>query len=363
VRLFVLIATEKEHDKEWKVIMFLYKKDIAPCFDDILLVPQKSNIQSRHDVDLTMEFGGISLSLPVIAAPMDTVCDVDMCITMANFGGMGILHRYMSYEDQLNKSKFLVNQNVGFGVAIGSNNGYLEHAKHLYDAGVTVFLIDTANGHGEYAIKAVYDLRDNYPDIHIMAGNVATQQAFMDLAKAGANSVRVGIGGGSACTTRLVSGHGIPTLASIMDVEEWRSETDNYDCAIIADGGIRNSGDMVKAFAAGADAVMVGSLLAGTDESPGDILTDAYGKEFKHFRGMASVSAQNDANGRVSVAEGISTTIPYKGSAVHILNQIRGGLGSGCSYAGTPSLKYIYQVAEYVVVSSLSTSESRPHAL
>lgn len=334
----------------------------ALCFDDILLVPQGSTIASRHDVDLSMSIGfnkrKIKLSLPVIAAPMDTVCDTDMCVAMANAGGIGILHRYMSYPDQIVKAQSLVEKGIGFGVAIASNNGYLAQADQLYNVGVKFFLVDTANGHGAYAVKAVSQLRNAFSDAHIMAGNIATKDGFLRLAEAGADSIRVGIGGGAACTTRLVSGHGVPTLQSIIDVSETFQQ-----CSIVADGGIKTSGDMVKAFAAGADAVMVGSMLAGTDESPGEILVGIDGKQVKSFRGMASADAQKDATGKVSVAEGISTTVPYKGSVKHILDQVRGGLGSGCSYTGVDKLEDLEEYAEYVTVSALSLSESIPHAL
>ena len=338
----------------------------ALCFDDILLVPQYGTISSRHDVDLSMAIGKkdkkiINLTLPVIAAPMDTVCDIDMCLAIADAGGMGIVHRYMSYDSQVNRAKKLSKYNINFGIAIASNNGFIDHAKSLYDVGVRVMLIDTANGHSEQAIKAVRAIKKLYNDVHIMAGNVATAEGFYRLANAGADSVRVGIGGGSACTTRLVSGHGIPTLASILEIAN--SNYYNLNCTVIADGGIRNSGDMVKAFAAGAGAVMVGSMLAGTNEAPGEILTDASGREFKTFRGMASEGAQKDATGKTSVTEGISTTIPYRGSVSHILNQIKGGLGSGCSYSGVDSLKDLHSESQYVKVSSLSINESRPHAL
>jgi len=346
--------------------MIQYNKN-ALCFDDILLVPQDSNVRSRHEVDLSMTIGSrnkITLTLPIIAAPMDTVCDIAMCISIANQGGMGILHRYMSRQSLLDKTKVLSDADYIFGVSVGATNGYMSLAEDLYASGARVILVDTANGHSEYAVDAVKSLRSFFgDDIHIMAGNVATAEGFAHLAEAGADSIRVGIGGGSACTTRIVSGHGVPTLASIMDVEEWRELLNNYDCSIIADGGIRNSGDMVKAFAAGADAVMVGSMLAGTDEAPGDILTDASGREVKMFRGMASAAAQKDSAGKISVAEGISTTIPYKGSASHILTQIKGGLGSGCSYSGVESLSTLSSMAAYVEVSSSSIHESRPHAL
>lgn len=337
------------------------------CFDDILLVPQESDVQSRHSVDLSMTIGygkrKIVLDFPVIAAPMDTVCDVEMCIAIDKFGGLGILHRYMSDEALLQKVKLLRYGKHNFGVSIASTNGYLNISEKLYDEGARIFLVDTANGHSKYAVAAVENLRSAFgDDIHIMAGNVATAHGFMKLADAGADSVRVGIGGGSACTTRIVSGHGVPTLASIIDVEEVR-EMLLTECSIIADGGIRNSGDMVKAFAAGADAVMVGSMLAGTDESPGDVIRDYSGKEAKVFRGMASAAAQKDARGMVSVSEGISTTIPYKGSVTHIFEQIKGGLGSGCSYSGVEELSSLSSTALYAEVSSASLNESKPHAL
>jgi len=342
----------------------------ALCFDDILLVPKRSSIMSRHSVNTEMFIGRgnrmIGLNLPIIAAPMDTVCDTEMCIAMADAGGMGILHRYMPYDEQYQKAKHLSQENILFGVALPSNNGFMEHARSLVDLGTRILLVDTANGHGLYAIEAVKQLRKEFSDVHIMAGNVATSDGFARLASVGADSIRVGIGGGSACTTRLVSGHGVPTLASIMDCDEWKEKYADHginECSIIADGGIRNSGDIVKSFAAGADAVMVGSMLAGTDESPGQVFTDADGKTVKAFRGMASAEAQKDASGNVSVAEGISTTVPYKGSVSHILDKIKGGIGSGCSYSGINNLFELSNFSSYVKVSPASLDESRPHAL
>jgi IMP dehydrogenase len=346
--------------------MIPYNKT-ALCFDDILLVPQESGVESRHSVDLSMTIGfnkrEIRLDLPIIAAPMDTVCDVDMCMAIAKAGGLGILHRYMPDNILINKTKELSDTRYGFGVSVAATNGYMNLSEQLYDAGARLFLVDTANGHSEYAVRAVENLRAAFDDdIHIMAGNVATAEGFMRLAEVGADSIRVGIGGGSACTTRLVSGHGVPTLSSIMDVEDLR-EINGVECSIIADGGIRNSGDMIKAFAAGSDAVMVGSMLAGTDEAPGEIITDHNGKEAKVFRGMASAQAQKDSRGSVSVSEGVSTTVPYKGSVEHILKQIKGGLGSGCSYSGVSELSHLSSIAEYVEVTTASLNESKPHAI
>jgi len=347
--------------------MIPYNRE-ALCFDDILLVPQDSEVKSRHDVDLSMVIGSgkreIRLDFPIIAAPMDTVCDVEMAMAISKAGGLGILHRYMSEQMLINKTKMLADAKHMFGVSVAATNGYMNLSEELRGAGAKVFLVDTANGHSQYAVDAVSNLRAAFgEDVHIMAGNVATADGFARLAKAGADSVRVGIGGGSACTTRIVSGHGVPTLASIIDVEEWREISNETECSIIADGGIRNSGDMVKAFAAGADAVMVGSMLAGTDEAPGEIITDHNGKEAKVFRGMASSSAQRDSRGSVSVSEGVSTTVPYKGSVEHIFRQIRGGLGSGCSYSGVQELCALSVTAEYVEVTAASLNESKPHAI
>lgn len=338
----------------------------ALCFDDILLVPQRSSVTSRHNVNLAMRIGNgkriVTLDLPVIAAPMDTVCDAAMCIAMSKAGGLGILHRYMPDDMQVTLAKSLVHDGFKFGVAIASNNGFLEQAKRLHDVGTKILLVDTANGHGEYAVHAVSRLRDLFDDIHIMAGNIGTADGFARLSQAGADSIRVGIGGGSACTTRLVSGHGMPTLASVIECDKWQEAFGNYSCSIIADGGIRNSGDMVKSFAAGANAVMVGSMLAGTDESPGSVFINEKNQHVKAFRGMASREAQNDATGNVSVAEGISTTIPHKGSVNAILDDIRGGLGSGCSYSGCHSLFELSSVSKYIRVSYASSHESKPHA-
>lgn len=346
--------------------MYKLNNTTAICFDDILLTPQDSDVPSRHSVDLSMKIGpdgrDINLNLPIVAAPMDTVCGFDMCVAMAKNGGLGILHRYMPIEEQSMLVDALNSFGYAFGVSVGATGLFIEDAKKLIESGATLVLVDVANGHSKYAIEAVKELRREFEDeIHIMAGNVSTIEGFKNLAMAGADSIRVGIGGGSACTTRVVSGHGIPTLQSVMDIYQWKK--DNTYTSIIADGGIRNSGDMVKAFAAGADAVMVGSMLAGTDESPGEITTDHNGRDVKVFRGMASAHAQMDKFGRVSVAEGISTTVPYKGSVKHILDQIRGGIGSGCSYSGVQKLNELAENAEYRIVSSLSINESKPHAI
>lgn len=337
----------------------------ALCFDDILIVPQYSEISSRKSVDLSTSIGSsvrsIVLRTPLIAAPMDTVCEEEMAYAIRKLGGLGIIHRYMPIKRMQEMVGFIMQTDpVVLGVAVGAKGDYLERAYSAVSSGATLILIDTANGHSQYAIDAVRQVKKNVGNkIHIMAGNVSTYDGFARLQDAGADSIRVGIGGGSVCTTRIVSGHGMPTLASIIDVRERIPY--GTGASIVADGGIRNSGDAVKAFAAGADAVMLGSFLAGTDESPGKIYSQD-GKHFKIFRGMASAEAQLDAIGKVSVAEGVETTVEYKGSLSSILEEFKGGLGSGLSYSGVNTLKELYENAMYIPVSQASLGESKPHA-
>ena len=339
-----------------------YNEQKQLCFDDILMVPQHSDINSRSDVSLSMALGtDIVLGFPVIASPMDTVCEANMAVAIGKSGGLGIIHRFMPIEEQVRQVNLVSNNHrVIVGAAIGAKDTYLRDAERLVDAGASVILIDTANGHSQYAIDAVKGLKKLFKDIHIMAGNVSTYEGFKALAKAGANSIRVGIGGGSVCTTRLISGHGMPTLASVMDIFEMRDKSKYSNVAIIADGGIRTPGDMVKAFAAGADAVMLGSMLSGTAESPGELLYDDLGNRTKAFRGMASAEANIGKN--IAVAEGISTTVAYKGSVFEIFKNIRGGLGSGCSYSGVNKLKNLQENAMFIEVSTNTAGENKPHA-
>lgn len=340
-------------------------KGFSPCFDDILLVPQYSTVTSRKEVDISTGIGSsyraIAMQVPIIAAPMDTVCDSKMAYAIRKLGGYGIIHRYMSIDSLREELTFIKSTDpVSLGVAVGAKGDYLERAFMAVSNGAHMILVDTANGHSEYAINAVKEVRRNVGNrVHIMAGNVSTYDGFARLQDAGADSIRVGIGGGSVCTTRIVSGHGMPTLASILDV---RSRIPyGTGASIVADGGIRNSGDAVKALAAGADSVMLGSYLAGTDESPGEVYIDK-GNKYKVFRGMASAEAQLSAVGSVSVAEGVETTVPYKGSLESVIEEFKGGIGSGLSYTGAHNLKELYEDSMFIEVTQASLGESRPHA-
>jgi len=324
------------------------------CFDDVLLVPHYSDVKSRHDIDLTMDAGNLKLLMPIMAAPMDTICEDEMALVMSICGGLGIIHRYQAIEKQAEMVKKVASKgHIVFG-SVGVQDT-ISDARKLVEAGARGILVDTANGHNELAIDAVRRLNYSFSEhIHIMAGNVSTWNGFKALADAGANSVRVGIGGGSMCTTRIVTGHGMPTLQSVIDIASMKEES-GIDCAIIADGGIRNSGDMVKAYAAGADFVMIGSLLAGTSRTPGRTINGQ-----KEFRGMASEAAQRVV-GKLSVVEGASTTVPYKGSTESVLKTLTNGIRSGVSYSGAKSLEELAIMAEFIEISQNGMRESLPH--
>lgn len=332
-------------------------KEEALCFDDILLVPQQSDVVSRKEVNLKMN----GYELPIVSSPMDTVTGWEMAAHIANAGGIGVIHRYMNSADRILEAdkavKATENPN-NIAIAISAIEALdTTFIEDLIFVGVRWVCIDTANGHGEACARAVRILKSHFPKLKVMAGNVATKYGYARLSRMGADAIRVGIGGGATCTTRIVSGHGVPTLQSVIDCYEFKKEN-NIESLIIADGGIKNTGDMVKSFAAGADMVMLGSMLAGTDEAPGDI-----DKGFKRFRGMASKEAQLQWRGESSVSEGVSTMIPYKGLVKNIIEEIKGGLGSGCSYSGVHALGDLAHEAHYIKVSPLSRAESVPHAI
>jgi len=330
-------------------------------FDDILLLPQYSDIKSRSEVTLSSEISkGIELRVPIIASPMDTVCGRTMSKKMADFGGLGIIHRYNSIDKQ---AAMVSEASDGgaktVGAAIGITGDYLERARELISAGASVLCLDVAHGDHLLMHVALHNLKDKYGHlVHLMAGNVATYTGAFALAQLGAHSIRVGIGGGSICSTRIQTGHGMPTLASVVDCTRIKDKFP--DVKIIADGGIKNSGDIVKALAAGADFVMVGSLLAGAAEAPGDVIHQM-GKKLKSYRGMASKDAQMDWRGNVSSLEGIATVIPYKGPVIDILQGLENGIRSGLSYSGARNLNELKENAEFVRQTQSGLAESNTH--
>ena len=329
------------------------------CYDDVLLVPQYSDIESRTVLSTKNSLGDIGLDLPIISSPMDTVTELDMLVAMEMNGGLGIIHRYNSIDDQsklVKQAKVVEVDNVG--AAIGVTGDYLERAQALVEAGANVLCVDVAHGHHSMMKTALTNLRKVFGNsVHIMAGNVATGEGACALAEWGADSVRVGVGGGSICSTRLVSGHGVPTFQTVMDCVEA-----GCPIPIIADGGMKTSGDIVKALAAGADFVMLGSMLAGTDQAPGQVF-DAGNKKYKVYRGMASSEAQVNWRGKTSTPEGISTTIPYKGDVNTILADLKGGIQSGMSYSGARTINDLQAKAKFVQQTTAGQAESFTHIL
>ncbi len=335
----------------------------ALAYDDVLLVPQYSDIKSRTEVSLKTDLGkGLVLSKPILSSPMDTISEAHMAAAMGKFGGAGIIHRYNSIDRQCRKVRapaVVEIPNINIGAAVGISDDFLLRAKMLVNSGVTFLCIDVAHGHHILMKEAIEALRKEVgDDFHIMAGNVATLQGVNDLSDWGADSVRCNIGGGSICSTRIQTGHGLPGLETIFEC----AKTDR-DVTIIADGGIKNSGDMVKALAAGADAVMCGSLFSGTDETPGKIIEESDGTRWKTYRGMASKEAQVSWRGKYSSHEGVSTRVPYRGSVERLLEDVERGLRSGLSYSGARSIAELQSKAEFVVQTSAGLGESKTHIL
>jgi IMP dehydrogenase len=472
------------------------RPEFGLTFDDVLLVPNRSAIHSRKDVSTSSWLvPGIRLTIPIVSANMDTVTETRMAIRMAQLGGIGILHRFMTIDQQaecvqrVKRSESLVveapltisldatvdkarqrmdeddvgglvvvdeeNHLLGIvtnrdvllapdkdmplglvmtprdklvvaskdesledaqrklfehrieklplvdaddhlaglitaqdiikiqqhpgatkdnrghlrvGAAVGARPEDLERAASCLAAGADVLVVDIAHGHSDHVINMVRDLKQRFPKTPIIAGNVATSQGVRDLVEAGADAVKVGVGSGSICTTRIVTGFGVPQLTAIIECAEAGRA---FHIPIIADGGIRNSGDMTKALAAGASTIMAGGLLAGTDESPGATVIRE-DRRYKIVRGMASLSANMDrkmlVNGELAieewgevVPEGVEAIVPYKGALADILHQLVGGLRSGLSYAGAHSIEELWQAAEFIKITPSGIQESHPH--
>jgi len=334
----------------------------ALTFDDVLLIPQFSTIESRQEVDLRQSLDkNIILDVPIISSPMDTITEIDMACAMSAAGGLGVVHRYMPLMKQAEMAFHCHGRGLkNIAAAIGVTCDYLTRAEALVNIGkANILCLDVAHGHHILMERALKSLKDIYGDsVHLMAGNIATLEGFNDLADWGADSVRCGIGGGSICTTRIQTGHGVPGLATILECAQ-----SDRDAKIIIDGGIKNSGDIVKALGAGADFVMLGSLVAGTTESSGQIITYTDGSRRKAYRGMASEKAQKAWKGKSSTPEGVATAVPYQGSVENIIKELVGGIKSGCSYSGASNLKQLRAAAQFCRQTNAGRFESSPHIL
>lgn len=464
-------------------------------FDDVLLVPKFSDITSRSQTNLETKLSkNISLNIPLISANMDTVTESSMALAMAQQGGLGIIHRFLTIEEETNQilkvkrsgsvmienpyfigpektvndaisymgekgvhgllvmdsesklvgiltrrdvvfesesnqlvknimTKDVITAKLGInldeakqilhkhrieklpltddsglvkglitskditnienfpqaskdkkgrplvGAAVGVKGDFMDRTESLLEAGADVIVVDIAHGHSENAVNTVRHIKKAFPNSELIAGNVATASGAEDLIKAGVDAVKVGVGSGSICITRIVTGSGVPQLTAVLDCAKVGKK---HDVPIISDGGIRTSGDITKALAAGSSSVMVGSILGGTDESPGSFMT-RNGKRFKIYRGMASFYAslgrKSKENGKVSfeddlndyVAEGVEAMVPYKGSVTDILKQLTGGIRSGLSYCGAHTIKQMQENAEFIKMSHAGYTESQPH--
>ena len=331
--------------------------ETAVSFDDVLLVPRHSNIETRAEIDLSSTIGSRDFEIPIVSSPMDTVTEEEMVKALDDAGGLAVVHRYNSISQQ---REIIMSTKRGVAAAaIGVSGDFLERAKALVEVGVNTFCVDVAHGHHEMMKHALRSLRAKFKNkINIIAGNVATLEAFNDLADWGADAIRVGIGGGSICSTRIMTGHGIPTFQSVLNCAK-----SDRSVALIADGGIKNSGDIVKALAAGADMVMLGSMLAGTEESPGQALQDNLGNKFKVYRGMASREAQVAWRGEARSLEGVSTTVPYKGEVSSILADLTQNIRSGLSYSGCRTISEFQAYARFIRQTSAGQVESHTHIL
>ena len=330
----------------------------ALTYNDVLLGPQYSDIRSRTEVSLSSWLSNNEFKIPIIASPMDTISESDMAAAMWMEGGLAIVHRYNTIKEQKLHCDKASLMGATVAAAIGTSGDYLDRATSLYAGGVRILCVDVAHGHHILMKEALTELRQAFGDaVHIMAGNIATLEGYNDLVDWGADSVRCNIGGGSICSTRIQTGHGVPGFHTIIDCA--RSDR---NAPIIADGGIRNSGDIVKALAAGADFVMLGSLLSGTDETPGDTINTREGK-FKAYRGMASKDAQIEWRGKTASLEGIATTVRAKGPVGDILSELTRGIRSGLSYSGARTILELQAKAQFIRQTSSGQTESGTHIL
>lgn len=330
----------------------------AITFDDVLLVPAYNHHESRRIVDtsVTDRLEKLSLSLPVMSSNMDTITESKMANFMHAKGGIGVLHRFLSIADNI--KEFQACTGPVF-VSIGCSQAELERAEALRDAGADFYCVDVAHAHAKYVGKTLKSLRQILGSRCIMAGNVATYAGADYLASCGADIIKAGIGGGSVCSTRIKTGFGIPMLTCIQDCTR-------SDRSIVADGGLKTAGDIVKALAFGADFVMIGGMLAGTEPTPGEIITKADGTQVKAYRGMASREAQESFLGQMhewKTAEGVATEVPYRQQADMIIADIIGGLRSGLTYAGANTITELQRKLNYVEVTQAGRIESLPHKL
>jgi IMP dehydrogenase len=333
-----------------------FRFEEALTYDDIQLVPSYSEIKSRRNIDLTTRLTtNYNIKVPLIASPMDTICEAEMAMTMGKLGGIGCIHRFMSIGEQAVHVKLVTTTGMlGMG-AVGANGDYVERAQELVNNGASVILIDVAHGWHSFVREAIDTLKKKLPSyVDIVAGNVATAEAALALQDWGADAIRVGVGGGSLCTTRVKTGFGVPNVTSLIDISE------RVDVPVIACGGVRTSGDISKALACGASSVILGSLLSGTKEAPGPIIEKSNGL-YKRYRGAASLETKSAHGLETRNVEGESTVVPFKGGVRFIVEGLLDGIRSALSYAGAESLNSFHP--KIIKVTNSGALEAKPHLL
>ncbi|WP_075522959.1 IMP dehydrogenase [Candidatus Pelagibacter communis] len=341
----------------------------ALTFDDVTLVPKYSEILPT-EVDTSIKLTDtLKLRIPLLSSAMDTVTESKMAIAIAKVGGIGVIHRNLEIKKQIDEIKKVKKNKLIVGAAVGAGPNELKRAKAIINEGVNLIVVDTAHGHTKKVSEIVKLIKRLKPKkTALCAGNIATPEAAKFLLKLGVDIIKVGIGPGSICTTRLVAGIGVPQLSAILSV---RNGVRNKNVKIISDGGIKYSGDLAKAFAAGADAVMIGSLFAGTDQTPGKIIK-RNGKLFKSFRGMGSVGAMNKGSAdryfqtkqkdiSKYVPEGVEGFARYKGDVKNIVHKLIGGLRSSMGYLGSKQIKYLRNKPKFVKITKAGFYESMVH--
>lgn len=358
----------------------ILEKD-ALTFDDVLLVPQYSEITPDMADVSTKLTNTFKMNVPFLSAAMDTVSDHKLVTALALAGGLGVIHKNMSIADQAKEVEMVKNYEFDnekykrvlidkkgrlcVGAAIGVTADMMDRVHALMDAGVDVFVLDSAHGDSKNIINAIKNLRLEYPSMELIAGNVATYEGALDLMKAGASAVKVGMGPGSICTTRIIAGIGVPQLQAVMDCARASKE---MNIPIIADGGIKYSGDVVKALAAGANTVMLGGLFATCEEAPGDIY-ESNGKKYRTYRGMGSIEAM--AKGSTDryfqtghkkfVAEGVQGIVEVKTTVEELVFQLIGGLKAGMGYCGSKDIPTLQEKGTFIKITNNALLESHPH--
>jgi len=339
-------------------------------FDDVLLIPKYSDVlPSETDISLNLS-KKITLKVPFLSSAMDTVTESKMAVAIAQAGGIGVIHRNLNIRKQSQEVMKVKKKKLIVGAAVGTNNEDVDRARSLIDNGCDLIVIDTAHGHSAKVLKVLSKLKKINFNVPICVGNIATAEASKKLYNSGADIIKVGIGPGSICTTRMVAGIGVPQISAIMEVKD---ALKNKKIKIISDGGIKFSGDIAKALAAGADAIMMGSIFAGTDESPGKKFK-IKGKLYKQFRGMGSIGAMSSGSANryfqknfkdksKFVPEGVEGRVEYKGNVSKIIYQLQGGLRSSMGYIGAKDINQIQKKAKFIKITKAGFYESMVHSV